>query len=164
MSITVNDALSVKSRAVELSCVIPQNMAMLPSNFETAVSRSEFLLPSEAATVRSMFRSNKISLDELTTPEERPSYIQNNGFEWAAPIIFIGYSLMSENQAVVSIALSVIANYVTDFLKGAPGSKTVKLDFVVEKSDGYSCKSIHYEGDIEGIRGLYDVIRKISNE
>jgi len=60
--------------------------------------------------------------------------------------------------------LSVLSNYITDFFKGVPGQKTVKLDIVVERNGDMSCKKISYEGDVNGLILFVDVIRQISNE
>lgn len=117
MVTTTEEGPNVRKRAAELGCAIPTTMAILPGNFAEVSLRSEFLQPSEAATVRSLFRSSGVPLDDLVSAEEKPSYIQNNGFEWIAPTIFVGSSLISENQTIISVALSVLANYVTDFSK-----------------------------------------------
>jgi hypothetical protein len=71
---------------------------------------------------------------------------------------------MTENQAAVSVALNVLSGYILDFLKGMPGTKTVKLDIVVEKSGNRSCKKISYEGDVIGLNTLPDIIRQVSDE
>lgn len=65
------------------------------------------------------------------------------------------------NQEVVSVALNVLSNYITDFFKGVTGTKIVKLDIIVEKNGDTTCKKISYEGDAEGIKSLVDVVRKL---
>jgi len=139
-------------------------MAILPTNFEFVAARTDFRQLSEAATVKTLFRTNSVPLDDFLPPSERASYLQNNSFEWLAPTLFISSSLLIDNPAAVSVALGVLSNYITEFLKGTPGQKRAKLDIVVERSGDMSCKKISYEGDVEGIKSLAEIVRQISNE
>jgi hypothetical protein len=163
MKTTITDFPSVRQKALALDCIIPDGIALLPTNFTSVESKADFLQPSEAATVRSLFRNYNIVLEELVLPAERPAYIQNNSFEWVAPTLFIVSSLMTENSAIVSVAMNVLSSYVFEFFKGIPGEKTVKLDIVVEKKGDHSCKMIHYEGDPAGLNALPEIIRRISD-
>jgi hypothetical protein len=164
MTTKITDYISVRQRASELGCTVPTRIAILPTNFDFVAARTDFQQLSEAATVKALFRTNNVPLDDLLPASERAPYIQNNSFEWLAPTLFISSSLLIDNQAAVSVALSVLSNYITDFFKGVPGQKTVKLDIVVERNGDMSCKKISYEGDVNGIDSLVDVIRQISNE
>lgn len=143
---------------------MPSYIAILPTNFETAVSRADFSQPSEAATVRTLFRTNKIQLSEFMPSGERIPYIQNNSIEWIVPALFVSASLISENANLVSVGLNVLSNYITDFLKGNPSPKTVKLDVIVERSDGKTYKKISYEGDVSGLISLAEIIKNASSE
>jgi hypothetical protein len=154
MATNITDYISVHQRAADLGCAVPQGIALLPMNFDSATARADFLQRSEAATVRTLFRSHNLPIGELLPASERPPYIQNNGFEWLAPTLFISSSLMTENQAAVSVALNVLSGYILDFLKGMLGTKAVKLDIVVEKRGNRSCKKISYEGDVIGLNTL----------
>jgi len=64
----------------------------------------------------------------------------------------------------VSIALNVIGNYLTEFFRGIPGKKRVRLNIVVEKKRDRTCKKISYDGDVQGLNSLADIIKEISNE
>jgi hypothetical protein len=64
----------------------------------------------------------------------------------------------------VALALDVLGTYLTDFFKGIPGPKTVKLEIVVEKKRDRSCKMVRYEGGVSGINELPEVIRQLSDE
>lgn len=164
MTATVVDYVNVRERAASLGCVVPERIAILPVNFDSVASRSEFNQLSEAATVRTLFRTNHVPTDELLPKEERSPYIQNNSFDWVAPTLFVSASLWTQNPMAVSLALNVLASYITDFFKGAPGKKTVKLDVVIEKKGDHSCKKLKYEGDIAGLGPLSDIIRQIADD
>lgn len=160
----VVDHASVRDRAAALGCSIPERIALLPINFVSALSRADFQQRSEAATVRKLFRINAIPTDELLSKEERLPYIQNNAFEWIAPVLFISASIWSENATAVSVALNVLSSYLADYFKGMAGKKTVKLEVVVERKGNYTCKKLTYEGDISGLPDLAGAIEKIANE
>lgn len=164
MATNITDYINVHQRAVDLGCVVPQSIALLPINFDSAQARTDFLQPSEAATVRTLFRNNNLPIEELLPVSEHAPYIQNNSFEWIAPTLFISSALMTQNQVAVEVALHVLASYIKDFFKGITGTKTVKLTIVVEKKGDRSCKKIDYEGDVAGMDTLPEIIKHIANE
>jgi hypothetical protein len=74
----------------------------------------------------------------------------------------VSASLLSQNPHVISVALGVVSNYLTDWFKGIPGSKKVRLDVVVEQTEGQTYKRIHYEGDPEGLNELARIVREVN--
>lgn len=164
MTTNISDYLNVGKKMADLGCLYPNGLALLPANFESATSITDFRQVSEAATVKTLFRSAGLPLDEIVEKDQKPPYIQNNAFEWVAPTLFISAALLSENQNYISVALGVISNYATDFFKGMSGKKCIKLDIVVERTKTKTCKRISYEGDAEGLKNLPDVIREVSSE
>ena len=66
-------------------------------------------------------------------------------------------ALLSETPALVSIALGVIANYVTDLFKGVPGKHTARLHVVVEQKDG-GCVQLTYNGPATEIGEILDAV------
>jgi hypothetical protein len=164
MSINISDYTSVRQRTVDLGCRYPSGFALLPVNFDLATSVSEFRNVVEAASVKKLLRSAGLPLEDVVERTSRGPYIQNNDFGWAAPTLFISAALLSESPHLVAVALSTIANYATDFLKGITGDKSLKMDIVVERGKGTTCKKVSYEGPPEGLRDLADVIRAMSDE
>ena len=164
MTVTIADYINVREKATALGGAVTEKIALIPINFESADSAEDLLQPSEAATVKTLFRINQIPLDDLFPTTQKPRYVQNNGFEWVAPTIFVGSSLMSANPELMSLALDVLASYITDFFKGMSGEKTVKLELIVETSKDYTCKTLRYEGSVSGISELKEEIMRISDE
>ena len=80
MAMEIAEYISVRDRLAELGCLAPARIAILPVNFDSAVSRADFLQRSEAATVRTLLRTNGIPIDELLHEGENSPYIQNNAF------------------------------------------------------------------------------------
>lgn len=164
MTTTISEYIDVRQRISDLGCLSPTGLALLPSNFETAPTVSEFRQGSESATVRTLLRTSEVPLDEIVSKDRRPPYVQNNAFEWVAPMLFVSVGVLSQNASYLSVALSVIANYATDFFKGMTGDNEVQMDIVVERSKSKVCKKISYKGPPEGLKDLSEVIRAASDE
>jgi len=131
----------------------------LPENLEEAESKSEFVYTDNALTVKKLFRKNNIQSDTLE--KENLHFRQRRSIDWYAPTIYIGFSLLTENSTLVSIALNVLSNYITDFFKGTFGEKKVKLDIVVEVTPKTTYKRISYEGNAEGLKNLDKIIKSL---
>lgn len=72
--------------------------------------------------------------------------------------------MLSQNASYLSVALSVIANYATDFFNGMIGENQVQMDIVIERSKSKICKKITYKGPPEGLKDLPEAIRAASDE
>lgn len=164
MSTTVDEYPSVTELATFLGCIPPTGMAILPVNFDSAKAQEELLHRSEAATVRSLFRQNELSLDDIFPTSAQPGYIQNNGYEWIGPTIFISHLLFGNQPVVATIAINILSNYLTDFFKGVPGSKRVKLAIVLETTEDGTCKRISFDGPPEALQDIQEIIQEISRE
>lgn len=165
MTISVEDYIDLRIRLNDLGCIFPSNIAILPVNIQSAATRADLLQRAEAATVRTLFRNSDIHLEDVLPTDERAAYIQNNAFEWVAPTLFVGASVWSSNPTAVNIAINVISNYISDFLRGIPShQKTVKIEIVVEKTADCSFRSLKYEGNIDGLAEIPETIRVIAND
>lgn len=160
---TVSDYLDVSQKMASLGCRYPERMALLPINFESATSISELLQASEAATIKKLLLAEALPVDEIVDRSQRPPYVKNKWNEWVAPILYVSASFYSENPVLVSVALNVLGNYATDFFKGFHGAREVRLNIVVgKKNKGY--KKIAYQGPVEGLKDLPEVIREVADE
>ena len=160
MKTNISDYIQVFEKIDELGCSYPEDITILPENFETATSAKDLRYLSGASTIKKLFRNNNIPYSEIRKENEKPAYIQNNAFEWVGPTLFVSASLLSTNPEIISVALGVTTNYLTDFFKGFPGKKKVKLEMVVETASG-TCKRISCEGNADEITKLDDFIKKI---
>ena len=164
--VQISDLPSPRQRFEDLGCIQPQGIALLPTNLESADKISAFRQAPEAATVAKLLTQVGLPPSNLWTKEERPGYIQNNAFEWVAPTLFISATLLAENPACVSVALGVISNYTSDFLRGIPGTKNnkVKLEIVVEPTEGGLCKRVRFEGPPDQLNNLTELVRSVLRE
>ena len=142
MSITISDYPNVTERAAALGLTRPTGIAILPVNFDSAKGQEELLQRSEAATVKSLLRQSNLQPDNLLPRPNAIGHIQNNGFEWVGPTIFVSASLFSSNPSIVAISINVLSNYLTDFFKGISGTKRVKLEIVMETTANCAYKKL----------------------
>ena len=160
MEIEVSDYVNVEERSRFLGCNVPTSLAFLPRNFEKAESKKNLLHESSVATIRILFRKNKITETPLELEGEKFPQISEKGFvEWVGPIIFVSFAALSQDPNILSLALGVISNYLTDFFKGIPGIRNARLDIVVETKEK-TYKKIHYEGPVSGLEKLPEVVNK----
>ena len=160
--IQVVDYQSVRDRVNQLGCQVPESIALLPRNFETATSRELFLHELEVPTVRVLFRRVGVIETPIENPGERIPLIAENALQdWIVPVIFFSYSALTQNPALVNISLGIIANYLTNLFKGLTAQRGVKLDIVIEKENG-DCKRVHYEGDTEGLSTVERIVRQVN--
>ena len=160
MKTNISDYIQVFEKLEELGCSYSEGIAILPVDFEAATPTTSLKQLSQASTIKKLFRNSGIPYSEIRQENEKSGYIQNNAFEWVAPTLFVSASLLSTNPEIISVALGVTTNYLTDFFKGFSGKKKVKLEMVVETASG-TCKRISCEGNAEELTKLNDFVEKI---
>ena len=162
--VKVLDYIDVKKKAQELGCNVPNSIALLPRNFETAKSKDELIHESTTPTVRTLWRQNAITESLLEKPMEKFPVVDEKEFEWISPTIFIPAMLISQNPHLITVALNVISSYLADWFKGILRiNRKVKLSIITETKSG-SNKRIEYEGTEDGLKNLPKVIREVYNE
>lgn len=154
--ITIHEHESVRVRAEALGCNKPDGLVILPRNFTTAAHRDELAHEDSVVVIRKLWRRAGIPASTLEREGERFGRIHEQASTWIAPTIFVVASMWTENPHLVSVALSVVGNYATDFFKGITGPNRVRTEVVVERPDG-SCKRVNYDGPAEGLSDLAKV-------
>lgn len=160
-NVQIQEYLDVATRAQGLGCEIPSSLAILPRNFAEAAESRELLYEDETPTVRILWREAGVVETPLLPPGTPTPQISEKSFEsWMGPTIFVSLSLMSQNPELVSVALSVISNYLTDWFKGFTDRRKAKLDIVVQtRNVGY--KKIHYDGPVDGLKDLPPIVKEV---
>jgi hypothetical protein len=166
MSTDITTYIDVTARMEELGCAYPRaGIALLPVNFASASAAADLLQASESATVKKLLKEADIPVDNILVPGRRPMYIKNKSADWAAPILFVTAAFYSQNPSAISVALNIIGNYATDFLRGrSHEGDEAKLDIVVEAKGASSFKKISYSGPADGIRGLDSIVRRVLDD
>ena len=75
------------------------------------------------------------------------------------PAMFFGLSQITENPTIVSVSLNVLSNYIYDICKGTSGKKTAHVDLYLETKEKGKVKKISYNGSVEGLKELPEIIK-----
>jgi hypothetical protein len=143
----------------EFGLIKSDTIVFIPENIEEVSKKEDFIFSDSLVDVKKLFRINQININEFDgTPKQ---YRSRKNADWFGPAIFISLSMISQNPDIVSIALNVLSNYITDFFKGSFGNKTVKLDIYVETHKGKKVKKIIYNGNSEGLKNLPEIIKSL---
>jgi hypothetical protein len=161
-SVTYGDYASVAERCDALGVRRPTGLAMLPRNLATAGAGDELFAEASDAAVRTLWRQANVEEERLDSPEAPFPRVSEHHADWIGPTIFLGPALLSESPALVTVALGVITNYVTDLFKGVPGRHTARLHVVVERSNG-DCVQVTYNGPATEIGEVLDAVGDLTS-
>jgi hypothetical protein len=156
---TTIEEFDISETLKKLNLELPIGLAFIPENIEKVGAVSDFIFPEPLTQINKVFRINNI--DVAILGDNASNLRSRKSADLYLPSIYIGISLLTQNSAVVSVALSVLANYVTDFFKGSFSSKTVSLDIYVETKGNKKVKKINYKGSADGLKNLEDLIKKL---
>lgn len=155
MKTLISDYINVRDKYQVEKWDLKEDIAFIPSNLE--FETNEYFYANSVKSLKTVFRNNDLNFDVIDSKEI--AYQQLNSFEWIGPTLFFGVSMLSDNQHLISISLSVIASYLTDFFRGTSGDNKVKLDIVVEKEKNKIYKKIQFEGSVDSLKDLPRVIK-----
>ena len=166
MKTNISDYIHVFEKLDELGCSYSEGIAILPLNFETATPTTTIEQSMGTLAIGKSFKMNDVPCSEIRRENEKLSYMGYRSFEWVLPTLFFSALLLSENPAIVSISLSVIANFFTDRIKETGRKQTGKLDIVIEieKNKSKTYKKISYEGPIDEMSKLDEIVKEVLNE
>lgn len=89
----------MEARATELSCDVPTNFALLPSNFPDAPSKDALLYKSSTLTLRKVLRAAHLEETPLSSPEDSITVDVRKSFDWLGPVIaFVAQYVASNPQ------------------------------------------------------------------
>lgn len=162
MESQITDFINLDKKLSDLHLSITNDFCILPENIEDANSADEFVFTDTTVQVKKYLRKNGVDIAVIKNGEN--IYRQRRSVDFYAPLLFIGYTVFSDNPTIASMGLNVLSNYITDFFKGSFLDKKVKIEIIVEVQPKKKYKSIKYEGSVEGLSGLSDVIKSLSNE
>lgn len=164
MSVEISDYVNVEERALELGCNNPTGVSILPRNFDKAKNKEELLYESSVPTVRVLLRQAGIKVEGIEKEGDKIPYKVEQALEWVGPILFFSVAELSKNPELVAISIGVISDYLADWFKGLMGKKNVKLDIVKEIKEGVEYKKIHYEGSVDGLNKIPEIIQEVMSD
>lgn len=161
MTIQISEYVDVQDTARRLGCQIPLSIAVLPRNFSTANDLSELVHAGEACTVRQLLKKTGIVESRLEKDGDSFPCMVEKHFEWAGPLLFFAAAELSGNPEIISVALGIISDYLSEVFKGASKSGVIKLDVVVEMTAKKQTTKISYSGGIESFHELQEIVKEV---
>jgi hypothetical protein len=152
ISITTIEPLSkdIEQRAIGSILFVPDNWS---------AERKEHVYPSTVDSVVKLLKQNKVTVDTLDPIDAATALQDNRGLDWIMPTFVVSSLLLTQNPMLTSVALSVIAKYVTDLFKGLKDDPEIKLNIIQTAADGKKAQSIRYEGPVSGLPGVEKVLK-----
>jgi hypothetical protein len=138
-----------------------QTLFFIPENFSDEVRSSEYIYSESTSDVKKVLRAENLIIKYLTT--DKPLLRTRKSADWYGPILFISYSVLSENPTIIGISLNLISSYLYDYFKGTiVETKKVKFEIVIETKKSKTLQKVKYEGSVEGIKELTEVIKSLN--
>lgn len=165
MAIEITDYIDVEQRASDLGLKAPEGACILPRHFDCAKDASELCHESTALDLKTIFRAADLPITVYQPDGVKIPYLQENNITWVGPALLFSYAAVSQNPHIISLTLSVIANYVTDLFKGSPQPARVKLSVLVEttttKTTTKTTKKIEFDGPPDKLSEINGIIKDI---
>jgi hypothetical protein len=160
----VKDYVDVKKQAAKLGHTIPDGIVLLPSSFKSAQTTNDLVYTAGTDTVKKLLVQAGVPAAKLEQDgQEYPHAVQHT-LEWIGPVILFTAAAVSQNPAIISVALGVISNYLTDWFRGEPKeNRSASLTIVKETKDG-DYKSVDYSGPPEGLSKVADILDRFDDE
>lgn len=148
---------NVSSKIKEL--ISQDKIILLPMNWET-LDKKNYLFSENTQTVKKLLLSNDLPI-EIFGLSQDSKIINNRHIEWVAPIIFLSASFVSNNPHATSIALSIVANYLTEIFKGFSSEPDVTIKLYTENKNG-EVKEALYKGPVSGLEEFQKSIKEFT--
>ncbi|MBP1840755.1 hypothetical protein [Formosa algae] len=162
MKENITDFINLDEKLKELKFTPESDFYILPENIETAKSSEDLVFTETTTEIKKYLNQNGVEIQVLQKGGLKLR--QRKSVDFYAPLIFVGFTMLSENSTLLTIGINVLSNYVTDYFKGTFGSKNVKLEIIVETKPKKEYKSINYEGNVDGLKDLPKIIKALKNE
>ena len=154
------EEIDLSTKLNELELLLPEKIAFFPENLDQANAKSDFVFTDSLLDLKKIFQQeNSVSVETFGIDTEL--YRSRKSADVYLPAIFFSVSLLSENSTLVSVSLNVLSNYVYDLCKGTLGKKTAHVDLYIETKEKGKVKKISYNGSVEGLKELENIIKSI---
>lgn len=156
--IKISEYIDVKKRASALECNIPDSLAVLPRNFETAESKGELRHEFSSLLIRKALMRNEIQETPLENNGEEFKLVAEFSAGLDLPTLFFAASF------IASVGCSIFINILSSYIYDKFSSKSdIKLNIVTETKSG-KYMQIEYEGPAKGLKDVKDTIKSVYNE
>jgi hypothetical protein len=133
MEVQVSDYIDVEAKALELGCTTPTGITILPRNFATATSSSEFIHEDTMPTIRTLLRQASVQETRIEKEGEKIPYSVQKSWEWVGPIILVSQWMLT--NAAFPVIINLISSYLYDIRKGHSDDANATVEYVVETTE-----------------------------
>jgi hypothetical protein len=162
MTQKISDYINLNQRLDDLDVKIESEFCILPENIASAKSKNDFVFTETALDIKKFLKLNNVEIELL--PGNGLKLRQRKSIDFFLPIIFIGYSILTQNESLIATGLEILSKHIINQFKGTFGEKKVKLDIVIETKPKKEYKTINYEGSVEGLKEIPEIIKSLKNE
>jgi hypothetical protein len=137
------------------------SLTLLPVNYYDSKSETDPIFSSTTVTVKKLLASNNINVSIALGPNDGTTMreLDQRGAEWFGPVLLVSSLLLSNDPNALNVALSIIANYLTQLFAGSPGKAHLKVIVVDEEKS--IRKTLEYKGPSEGLINLDKVAKSV---
>ena len=102
------------------------------------------------------FARKLININYIEQPD---MVLEQRSIDWFGPTLLFTTAALTQNPELVSVAINVLSNYISDYFKGHK-EPNVKLNIIVQKSKTEYTKFM-YEGPKDGLTEIEKVIKNL---
>ena len=135
------------------------DLFFIPENLAQVENSNEFIYSDTTTDLNKTLKKDGLKINFLT--DDKPLLRSRKNAEWFGPSILVGYTILTQNPQLIDLTMSILSSYLYDLFKGVGGTKKVKFDIIIESKSKKNYKQISYEGNIEGIKELNNVIKTL---
>lgn len=125
---------------------------------EDAESR---LYEATSQSVLKLLRKESISVEPLDPLDSKVSFQDSRGLEWVAPTLVVSGMLLAENPEIISMALNVLAKYISDIFKGRDKDPAVRLNVVFVSSKRKDTRKIQFKGPASALSEVNKILSEL---
>lgn len=140
---------------------MPAGLAMIPLNVEESNHQNEWIYHESSKDLHKVLKAATVDICKLDNSSGSSRYLHQHSADWIGPTIFIGANILIENPYLISVALGVISNYVTDLFQGKLNKPTFKMELVIETEKNKSYKKLIFEGEPQNIDKIIKAIKSL---
>lgn len=160
MAIQITDVI-IQDRRLLNESTQGSHIVLLPNNWKQEQKETGPLYASTTISTLKLLKSKGIPAIILDQDNHNISLQDNRSVDWIVPTFLISSMLLSQNPEAVTVALGVIANYVTYIFKGLKQDPNVQFEIVFSKPESSKAHQVRYEGPVSGISELNKVLETV---
>jgi hypothetical protein len=150
MAIEIKEIANVEALSAGIGISTPVGFCALPRGFETARALADLQHESSALDVKVLLREANIHLTIYQPDGVAIPYLQENDNTWVGPTLFFGVTVLTQQPELISVALSVISNFLTEHFRGRPEPSRARFSVIRETTETKTTKKVTNRYEFDG--------------